>query len=94
MFQLVTLIFCSFVATAQSSNKMKKIFKQAESFRLFNEYEQAKPLYLLLDKPDNYNIKYKIGTCNLNILGEKGNAIPYLESAVKNSSYDSHSTSL
>jgi hypothetical protein len=92
LFQLITVIICSHVATAQSGNNMKKIFKQAESFSLFNEYEQAKPLYLLLDKPDNYNIKYKIGICNLNILGEKRNAIPYLESAVKNSSYDSHST--
>jgi WD40-like Beta Propeller Repeat len=92
LLQLITLILCSFVATAQSNFEMKKIFEQAESFRLFNEYEQAKPLYLLLDKPDNYNIKYKIGTCYLNILGEKGKAIPFLESAIKHSSYNSKST--
>jgi hypothetical protein len=90
---LFTLVICSFVASAQSNVKRKKIFNEAESYRLFNEYEQAKPLYLLLDKPDNYNIKYKIGTCYLNILGEKEKAIPYLESAVIHSSYDSKSTS-
>ena len=55
---------------------------------LFEEYELANPLYLLLDSPDNYNIQYKIGTCYLNIPGEKDKAIPYLESAVGHSAYD------
>ena len=84
---------CSPVAIAQSNIKKRKIFEEAESYRLFNEYELAKPLYLRLEEADNYNIKYKIGTCYLNILGEKDKAIPYLEAAVKHSSYDSKSTS-
>ena len=67
---------------------MKKIFAEAESCYLFEEYELANPLYLLLDSPDNFNIQYKIGTCYLNIPGEKDKAIPYLESAVRHSSYD------
>jgi tetratricopeptide (TPR) repeat protein len=92
LLQLIILFSCSFVATAQSSLDKKKIFAEAESHRLFNEYEKAKPLYLQLEKPDNYNIKYKIGTCYLNILGEKAKAIPYLESAVKHSSYNSKTT--
>jgi tetratricopeptide (TPR) repeat protein len=92
LLQLIILFLFSFDATAQSSIEKKKIFAEAESFRLFNEYEKAKPLYLLLDKPDNYNIKYKIGTCYLNILSEKEKAIPYLESAVKHSSYNSKTT--
>ncbi len=73
----------SFAAAAQSNVEMKKIFAEAESCNLFEEYELANPLYLLLDKPDNYNIQYKIGTCYLNIPGEKAKAIPYLESAVR-----------
>jgi hypothetical protein len=93
LLQLIILFLCSIVATAQSNLEKKKIFAEAESFRLFNEYEKAKPLYLQLENPDNYNIKYKIGTCYLNILGEKAKAIPYLESAVKHSSYKSKSTS-
>lgn len=92
LLQLITLVMCSSVVTAQSNVEKKKIFAEAESYRLFNDYELAMPLYLKLDKPDNYNIKYKIGTCYLNILGEKEKAIPYLESAVKHSSYDSKTT--
>ncbi len=93
LLQLIILFSYSFAVTAQSPLDKKKIFAEAESHRLFNEYEKAKPLYLLLDKPDNYNIKYKIGTCYLNILGEKVKAIPYLETAVKHSSYNSKSPS-
>ena len=86
--QLIILAFSSIAATAQSDVEMKKIFAEAESSYLFDEYELANPLYLLLDRPDNYNIQYKIGTSYLNIPGEKEKAIPYLESAVKHSAYD------
>ncbi len=77
----------SFIS-AQSASEMKKIFAQAESYYLYEEYELANPLYLILETPDNFNIKYKIGVCYLNIPGEKEKSIPYLEDAVKNSSYD------
>jgi tetratricopeptide (TPR) repeat protein len=93
LLQLIILLISSFDASAQSKSGMKKIFKEAESYKLFNEYEQAIPLYLRLDKPDNYNIKFKIGICYLNILAEKEKAIPYLESAARHSSYESKSTS-
>jgi hypothetical protein len=93
LLQLITMLLFSFAANAQSNVEMKKIFAEAESCNLFDEYELANPLYLLLDKPDNYNIKYKIGICYLNIPGEKSKAIPYLESAVKHSSYDAKITS-
>ncbi len=75
-------------AAAQSSGELKNIFAQAESYYLYEEYDLANQLYILLETPDNSNIKYKIGTCYLNIPGEKGKAIPYLEAAVKNASYD------
>jgi len=86
--QLIILILFCYNAAAQSNIEIRKIFAEAESCNLFEEYELANPLYLLLDKPDNYNIHYKIGTCYLNIPGEKDKAIPFLESAVKHSSYD------
>jgi len=85
---LVTLVFLPVAVTAQSNLEMKKIFAEAESCNLFGEFELANPLYLLLNNPDNFNIQYKIGTCYLNIPGEKDKAIPYLESAVMHSSYD------
>jgi hypothetical protein len=91
--QLFTLILLPVAASAQSSKELKNIFAQAESYFLYEEYELANPLYLLLETPDNLNIKYKIGTCYLNIPGEKVKAIPFLEEAVKNASYDAKTES-
>ena len=89
LLQLLIISVISYAATAQSSSEMKKIFTQAESYYLYEEYELANQLYLLLETPDNLNIKFKIGTCYLNIAGEKEKSIPYLEEAVKSASYDS-----
>ena len=85
--QLIIFVLLPLSAFSQQRIQNKKIFAEAESHYLFFEYELANPLYLLLDKPDNYNIQYKIGTSYLNIPGEKDRAIPFLESAVKQSSY-------
>jgi hypothetical protein len=92
--QLIFLLVFSGSVAAQSSEEMKKIFAQAESYFLYEEYELANQLYILLESPDNMNIKYKIGTCYLNIPGEKEKSIPYLEDAVKTASYDSKTESL
>ena len=86
--QLLILIIFPVAAFSQSKVEMKKIFAQAESYFLYEEYELANQLYILLETPNNLNIKYKIGTCYLHIPGEKQKAVPYLEAAVKNSSYD------
>ncbi|HNW57355.1 MAG TPA: hypothetical protein PLR88_08240 [Bacteroidales bacterium] len=72
---------------------MKSIFAQAEAYYLYEEYELANQLYLLLESSDNMNIKYKIGACYLNIPGEKEKSIQYLEEAVKTASYDSKTES-
>jgi len=87
--QILTLGFFPVAALAQSADEMKNIFAQAESYYLYEEFELANQLYILLESPDNLNIKYKIGTCYLNIPGEKEKAIPYLIDAVKSTSYDS-----
>lgn len=86
--QMLTLVFLTAVVKAQSPAEMKQIFSQAESYYLYGEYELANPLYILLESPDNQNIKYKIGVCYLNIPGEKEKAVPYLEEAVKNAAYE------
>lgn len=91
--QILSLVIFSVTASAQSPDEMKKIFAQAESYYVYEEFELANQLYILLDTPDNLNIKYKIGTCYLNIPGEKEKSIPYLEEAVKNATYDSKSES-
>ena len=92
--QLFIFLFISLAASSQSHREMEKIFKRANSFYLYEDYELANQLYLLLETPDNLNIKYKIGTCYLNIPGEKEKSIPYLEEAVKTASYDSKTASL
>jgi hypothetical protein len=93
LLQLLTLVISPYAASAQSSVENKNIFKQAESYFLYEEYELANQLYILLETPDNYYIKYKIGTCYLNIPGEKEKSVPYLEEAVKNASYDAKTDS-
>jgi hypothetical protein len=90
---LLAWVISPIAVSAQSPEEMKKIFAQAESYFLYEEYELANQLYLLLDSPDNLNVKYKIGTCYLNIPGEKEKSIPYLEVAVKTASYDSKTES-
>lgn len=89
LLQFLAVLFIPLIARAQSSSELKNIFAQAESYYLYEEFELANQLYLLLETPDNLNIKYKIGTCYLNIPGEKEKSIPYLEEAVKSASYDS-----
>ena len=87
----VVLFLSTASLSGQAAKEMKNIFAQAETYYLYEEYELANPLYLLLDDETNFNIKYKIGVCYLNISGEKANSIPYLEAAVKNAKYDANS---
>jgi tetratricopeptide (TPR) repeat protein len=94
LLQLLTLFIFFHAASAQSPKEIKEIFAQAESYFLYEEYELANQLYILLDTPENLNIKYKIGTCYLNIPDEKEKAIPYLEAAVKNATYNAKSGSV
>lgn len=93
LLQLLIFLFIPFAASSQSSDEMKKIFAQAESYFLYEEYELANQLYILLETPENLNIKYKIGTCYLNITDEKDKSIPYLEEAVKSATYNSKTES-
>jgi hypothetical protein len=88
LLQLLTLAMLPVAVSAQSPAEMKSIFEKAESYYLYEEYELANQLYLLLDT-SNYNIKYKIGNCYLNIPGEKEKSITYLQGALRSASYDS-----
>jgi WD40-like Beta Propeller Repeat/Viral/Archaeal nuclease/Tetratricopeptide repeat len=71
---------------SQSKEVSRNNFYDAESWILFEAYQDALPIYLQLLKsyPDNANFKYRIGQCYINIPGEKAKAIGYLEDAVKN----------
>ena len=93
-FQLLALIFIPAIVSSQSAREVREIYKQAEAHYLYEEYDLANQLYILLDDPENMNLKYKIGTCYLNIPDEKEKAIPYLEEAVKNAALDAKIQSL
>lgn len=88
---LLTGLLALVPLSAQKKSEIKAIWLEAESHYLYGEYELANPLYLILNElvPDNANIKYKIGNCYLNIFDEKPKAIPFLEEAVRNTSYNS-----
>ena len=77
---------------SQSKKEKKKIFAQAEVYYLYEEYDLANQLYLLLEDETNFNIKYKVGVCYLNIDGEKEKSIPYLETASRHVSYSANPT--
>ena len=64
----------------------KETFVEAESYFLFEEYNEALPYYLRLLKasPDNDNLNYKIGICYLNNPYEKQKSIDYLLKASRN----------
>ncbi|HCC72028.1 MAG TPA: hypothetical protein DEQ09_12895 [Bacteroidales bacterium] len=85
------ILLASFTVDAQYE-ELREIFVEAESHYLFDEYELANPLYLILEEymADNANIKFKIGNCYLHIPNEKNKAIPYLKQAVENASYDAN----
>lgn len=70
---------------SQSKEDNRNNFYDAESWILFEAYQDALPIYkqLLKTFPNNSNYKYRIGQCYINIPGEKSKAVSYLEDAVK-----------
>ena len=71
---------------SQSKIDIRNNFYDAESWILFEDYNEALPLYqgLLKIYPTNSNYKYRIGQCYINIPGEKEKAMSFLEEAVIN----------
>ncbi len=82
---LASLLFPLACIYAQSPD-LKEIFLEAESYFLFEEYNEALPLYLRIHRadPDNDDINYKIGVCLLNDPYQKDRSIRYLEQASRN----------
>ncbi len=70
----------------QAEPDYREMFLEAESDFLFEEYNEARPLYLRLINafPENDNYNYKVGVCYLNDPFEKEKAIVYLEKAIQN----------
>src|SRR5664279_520056 len=86
---IITWLLATFInpeMRAQSKEESRQNYFEAESWILFESYQDALPLYLQLLKryPENSNFKYRIGQCYINIPGEKFKAISYLEDAAAN----------
>lgn len=83
-------LFFSLTAQAQIYSQLysgrQEMFLEAEAYHLFEEYNEALPLYLelLKSQPGNSYLNYMAGICYLNIPGEKEKAIEYLEKAIEN----------
>jgi outer membrane protein OmpA-like peptidoglycan-associated protein/tetratricopeptide (TPR) repeat protein len=76
------------VATVKSQDikKIKQLYKEAETHLLYEEYEEALPLYneMVSEGWENSNVYLSIGMCYLNMQTDVSDAIPYLEKAVLN----------
>ena len=83
---LFLLVSFPLLLNAQLFKDSREMFLEAESYALFEEYNEALPLYLALhrENPDNDYLKYMLGICYLNTPGQNEKAIPYLEQAIKN----------
>ena len=86
-FKLINILFlilsATFTLNAQTKKEIEELYKDANSYYYFEDYEEALALFLRVysKNPDNYNLCFKIGVCYLNIPGYKQQAIPYLEKA-------------
>ncbi len=80
---LLSSISFSTVILSQEQENLKELFIEAESYFLFEEYNDAMPLYqrILRIEPNNFNVIYKVGICYLNDIYLKDKSISYLEKA-------------
>ncbi len=94
IFLLSGLIFIANTAFLPDNKKTEDDFKTkfylADNLILDQNYPAALDILSALHDMDssNYNIKWKIANCYLNIGGKKTEAIPYLEEAVQHISMD------
>jgi len=82
---IVCVLMLSKTGFGQQSDD-RNLFSDAEYYFLFQDFNEALPLYLRLleSDPENANYNYKVGICYLNISGFKTKSIPFLEKAVNN----------
>lgn len=87
IFKLTTILLLSLIysifSNGQDKKEIEELYKDANSYFYFEDYDEAVALYLQVynQYTDNYNLSFRIGFCYLNIPGYKSQAIPYLEKA-------------
>jgi len=85
----LSIFFISKVSS-QEYYELEEMFLDADSWFFFEDYQEALPLFLRVLENDslNYNVMYKIGFCYLYTPGQKHKAIPYLENAIKKTTFN------
>ncbi len=78
------LIFFALSVFSQRSSYFNRVFVDAEYYLLYEDYQDALPLYLEIYNlhPKNANINYRIALCYLNIPNQKHKSIPFFERAI------------
>jgi hypothetical protein len=79
-------ILLPFLSFSQFKDALKENFLEAEYYILYEDYNEALALYqnVYNNGYDNAYINHRIGECYLQIPGQKGKSIPYLEKACEN----------
>ncbi|MBN1950607.1 MAG: PD40 domain-containing protein [Bacteroidales bacterium] len=82
---LIVLVLTFFITRTSQSQDVREWFVEAESYFLFEEYQEALPLYhrILRAEPENYNVQSRIGVCYLNDIYQYPKAIKYLKTAAQ-----------
>ncbi len=94
MKRLVILAFLSVFFISQINSQeyyeLEEMFLDADSWFFYEDYQEALPLFLRVLEADslNYNVMYKIGFCYLHTPGQKNKSIPYLENAIKKTTFN------
>lgn len=75
---------------SQEYYELEEMFLDADSWFFYEDYQEALPLFLRVLEADslNYNVMYKIGFCYLHTPGQKYKSIPYLENAIKRTTFN------
>lgn len=86
LFVIILISTYSLSLKSQTKREIDELYKDANSYFYFEDYEEAVAIYLQVYNhyPDNYNLCFKIGLCYLNIPGYKQLSIPFLEKAAAN----------
>lgn len=92
----LSFLFIYNYSIGQGRQVVEDLYRDANAYFYFEDYEEALALYLEVynSYADNSNLDYRIGISYLNIPGSRHKAIPYLERASKNISRRYSETSI
>jgi len=87
LFPLAILICCIFLPVSSQDQSAEELFYDAVFFYEEEEdFQEAEYLFrqILKEEPDNDHVKFLLGMCYNNILGQEHKGIPYFKEATEN----------